>query len=77
MYVYHTYYRGPTQTRFPLTRTLFICPSKSEFFARLQIFLHAGCAFLHPEELEPPEKLMHRVIFVYNFVQKFFIIGDF
>ena len=38
------------------TGTLFICPTKSYFFDGLQIFLHAGCDFLHPEELAPHAK---------------------
>ena len=29
----------------------FICPAKSNFFVRLQIFLHANWNFLHPQEL--------------------------
>ena len=35
---------------------LFISPANSDFFIRLQIFLHAGCNFLPPEELPPHAK---------------------
>ena len=38
------------------TSSPFICPAKSDFFVRLQIFLHAGCNFLHPKELAPHAK---------------------
>ena len=31
----------------------FYLPGKKLIFVRLQIFLHAGCNFLHPEELSP------------------------
>ena len=35
---------------------LFIYPAKSNIFVGLQIFLHAGCDFLPPEELTPNAK---------------------
>ena len=35
---------------------LLIYPAKSNFFVRLQIFLHAGCNVLPPEELTPHAK---------------------
>ena len=38
------------------TTALFIYPGKSNLFVRLQIFLHAGCSFLPPEELTPHAK---------------------
>ena len=34
----------------------FYLPCKKLIFVRLQIFLHAGCNFLHPEELSPHTK---------------------
>ena len=37
-------------------RALFIYPAKSDFFVRLQIFLHAGCNILPPKELPPHAK---------------------
>ena len=39
-----------------VSRTLFICPANNDFCTGLQIFLHAGCHFLHPAELAPHAK---------------------
>ena len=49
------------------SKALFIYPVKKFFFVRLQIFLHAGCNFLPPEELTPHAKIMSVVIDVYKF----------
>ena len=51
-----------------VSRALFIYPAKSNFFVRLQIFLHAGCNFLPPEELTTHAIIMSVVIDVYKFV---------
>jgi hypothetical protein len=58
-------------------RALFIYPAKSDFFVRLQIFLHAGCNFLPPKKLPPHEKRMSVVIDVYKFGQEILIICHF
>ena len=59
------------------TWALFIYPTKSYFFIRLQIFLHAGCNFLPSEELPPHAKMMSLVIDIYKFGQEIFTIGIF
>ena len=56
----------------PCKKCFFFC-----FFAGLQIFLHAGCDFLHPEELPPHAKTNECVHEVYKFGQEFFTIGIF
>ena len=38
----------------------FYLPWKKLIFVRLQIFLHASCNFLHPEELSPMQKNYER-----------------
>ena len=48
--------RPNNSPRLVLYLILFICPAESDFFIRLQIFLHAGCIFLHPVELSPQGK---------------------
>jgi hypothetical protein len=48
-------------------RALFICSAKSNFIAGLQIFPHAVCDFLHPEELAPHAKTDECVPEVYKF----------
>ena len=40
-----------TKTPFTIPQSPFYLPCKKLIFVRLQIFLYAGCNFLHPEEL--------------------------
>ena len=49
----------------------FYLPCKKLIFVRLQIFLHDGCNFLHPEELLPMQKVMSVVIGVLNLVKNY------
>ena len=56
----------------------FIYTAKSDFFFRLQIFLHAGCNFLPSKKLPPFAKNDERGnIDIHKFGQEFYIIGIF
>ena len=64
--------------------SLFICPAKSDFFRWASKFLHAGCDFLHPEELAPHAKsdahgywciqIWSRILHNWHFLENFVLL---
>ena len=47
------------------------------FFDGFEIFLHAGCDFLHPEELAPQEKMVwSRILHNWHFLEIFVQIPE-